>query len=238
MLELVGVSHHYMARKNSFDHGLHHVLDNVSLCVMPGDTLGIVGRNGAGKTTMLRLMAGIIEPRQGLIRRRAGASCALLSLGLGFQDSLSGRDNALLSAMLQGVSKRDALASLDEIREFTELGDSFEEPVKTYSSGMRARLGFASGLLTRVDILLIDEVLSVGDAQFRDKALGAMQQRLGGEQTVVFVSHAEGQLKALCDRAVWIEQGQLRAEGAPEEVIAQYRQPVGAPTGGGSPQRP
>jgi len=233
MLELVGVSHHYMARKNSFDHGLHHVLDNVSLRVMPGDTLGIVGRNGAGKTTMLRLMAGIIEPHQGLIRRRAGASCALLSLGLGFQDSLSGRDNALLSAMLQGVSKRDALASLDEIREFTELGDSFEEPVKTYSSGMRARLGFASGLLTRVDILLIDEVLSVGDAQFRDKALGAMQQRLGGEQTVVFVSHAEGQLKALCDRAVWIEQGQLRAEGAPEEVIAQYRQP-----GGGSARRP
>jgi lipopolysaccharide transport system ATP-binding protein len=163
-----------------------------------------------------------------VIRRRAGASCALLSLGLGFQDSLSGRDNALISAMLQGVSKRDALASLDAIREFTELGDSFEEPVKTYSSGMRARLGFASGLLTRVDILLIDEVLSVGDAQFRDKALAAMQQRLGGEQTVVFVSHAEGQLKALCDRAVWIEQGQLRAEGSPEEVIAQYRQPVAA----------
>ncbi|WP_286981976.1 ATP-binding cassette domain-containing protein [Haliea sp.] len=238
MLELVGVSHHYLVRKESFDHGVHHVLDDVSLQVLEGETLGIVGRNGAGKTTLLRLMAGILEPRQGRIRRRPGASCALLSLGLGFQDSLSGRDNALLSAMLQGVSKRDALASLEAIREFTELGDSFDEPVKTYSSGMRARLGFASGLLTHVDILLIDEVLSVGDADFRNKALAAMRERVSGEQTVVFVSHAEAQVKAICDRAVWIEQGRICAEGTPAEVIARYREPVGAPTGGGSPQRP
>ena len=226
MLELVGVSHHYLVRKESFDHGVHHVLDDVSLQVLEGETLGIVGRNGAGKTTLLRLMAGILEPRQGQIRRRPGASCALLSLGLGFQDSLSGRDNALLSAMLQGVSKRDALASLEAIREFTELGDSFEEPVKTYSSG---------GLLTHVDILLIDEVLSVGDADFRNKALAAMRERVTGEQTVVFVSHAEAQVRAICDRAVWIEQGQIRAEGTPAEVIARYREPVG--DGGGSARR-
>lgn len=223
MLELVSVSHHYMGRKESFDHGVHHVLDNVSLQVFRGETLGIVGRNGAGKTTMLRLMAGIFKPRSGQIRRLPGASCALLSLGLGFQDSLSGRDNALLSAMLQGVSKRDARANLEAIREFTELTDSFDEPVKTYSSGMRARLGFATALLTRVDILLIDEVLSVGDAQFRDKALAAMKERLGGDQTVVFVSHAEGQVKALCGRAVWIDGGAVREEGRTEVVLKAYR---------------
>lgn len=223
MLELVDVSHSYMARRENFDHGVHHVLNRVSLQLRRGETLGIIGRNGAGKTTMLRLMAGIFRPTHGHIRRQPGATCALLSLGLGFQDSLSGRDNALLAAMLQGAGKREAEAQLAGIHEFSELGPSFEEPVKTYSAGMRARLGFTTALMTRVDILLIDEVLSVGDASFREKALHAMRQRISGEQTVVFVSHAETQIKQLCSRAVWIEGGAVQAEGTPESVFGQYR---------------
>lgn len=225
MLELVDVSHNYLGRRENFDHGVHHVLDRVSLRLYRGETLGIIGRNGAGKTTMLRLMAGIFQPTSGRILRQPGSSCALLSLGLGFQDGLSGRDNALLSAMLQGTSKRQAKAWLPNIQAFSELGQSFDEPVKTYSSGMRARLGFTTALMTQVDILLIDEVLSVGDASFREKALDAMKRRIAGEQTVVFVSHAEVQVKQLCNRAVWIEEGELRAEGSPEAVLNQYRPP-------------
>jgi len=223
MLELVNVSHSYVARRQSFDHGVHHVLDDVSLQLMRGETLGIVGRNGAGKTTMLRLMAGIFSPSSGRVLRRPGASCALLSLGLGFQDGLSGRDNALLAAMLQGISRRNASARLEEIRAFSELGESFDEPVKTYSSGMRARLGFTTALLTDVDILLIDEVLSVGDAAFRDKAQAALKSRITGDQTVVFVSHAEGQVRSLCSRALWIEEGRVLAGGEVDEVLTAYR---------------
>ena len=223
MLELVNVSHSYVARRQSFDHGVHHVLDDVSLQLMRGETLGIVGRNGAGKTTMLRLMAGIFSPSSGCVLRRPGASCALLSLGLGFQDGLSGRDNALLAAMLQGISRRNASARLEEIRAFSELGESFDEPVKTYSSGMRARLGFTTALLTDVDILLIDEVLSVGDAAFRDKAQAALKSSITGDQTVVFVSHAEGQVRSLCSRALWIEEGRVLAGGEVDEVLAAYR---------------
>lgn len=223
MLELMDVSHSYVARRENFDHGVHHVLNRVSLQLFRGETLGIIGRNGAGKTTMLRLMAGIFRPTLGEIRRQPGTTCALLSLGLGFKDALSGRDNALLAAMLQGATRRQAQAWLADIREFSELGQSFEEPVKTYSSGMRARLGFTTALMTHVDILLIDEVLSVGDAAFREKALDAMKQRISGEQTVVFVSHAEAQIKQLCSRALWIEGGEIRAEGAPPAVLREYR---------------
>ncbi|MFO7553008.1 MAG: ABC transporter ATP-binding protein [Haliea sp.] len=239
MLELRNVSHSFHARKESFEHGVHRVLDGVSLKLLEGETLGIVGRNGAGKTTMLRLMAGIFAPTSGKILRQPGASVSLLSLGLGFQPQLSGRDNAVLSAMLQGFSKREAESRLEEIREFSELGQSFDEPVKTYSSGMNARLGFTTALLTKVDILLIDEVLSVGDAEFRQKAEEAMRGRLSGGRTAVFVSHAEGQVKKLCSRVVWIEDGLVRAEGDPETVLRAYRPPPVVPApGGGSPPRP
>jgi len=132
-------------------------------------------------------MAGILAPTSGEVRMHPGKSASLLSLGLGFKGELSGRDNALLSAMLQGSSRNQAESFMDEIAEFSELGDSFELPVKNYSSGMRARLAFTTALMTHVDILLIDEILSVGDAHFRGKALNAMQNRITGEQTVAFV---------------------------------------------------
>ena len=222
MLELQGVSHSYHARRANFERGLHRVLDDVSLRIHRGETLGILGRNGAGKTTLLRLLAGVLAPRAGTVWRRPGASCSLLTLGLGFQPQLSGRDNALLSAMLQGATRRQAQGHLAEIREFSELGNSFDEPVKTYSAGMRARLGFSTALMTRVDILLIDEILSVGDAAFRRKARELMEARLTGEQTVVLVSHQEDQVAALCDTGVWIDAGRVRAYGAVKEVLSGY----------------
>jgi lipopolysaccharide transport system ATP-binding protein len=222
MLELRSVSHSYQARRGNFDHGVHRVLDDVSLQLRRGETLGIVGRNGAGKTTLLRLLAGVLAPRQGVVWRRRGASCSLLTLGLGFQPQLSGRDNALLSAMLQGASRRQAEAWLADILAFSELGASFKEPVATYSAGMRARLGFSTAIMSRVDILLIDEILAVGDAAFRRKARAVMHEHLTGEQTVVLVSHQEDQVASLCDTAVWIDGGRIVARGAVDEVMGAY----------------
>jgi lipopolysaccharide transport system ATP-binding protein len=229
MLEMVDVSLNFRSSKGTFDNGVHHVLDRVSLKLHENETLGIIGRNGVGKTTTLRIMAGILAPTSGQVRIRAGKIASLLTLGLGFKANLSGRDNAMLSAMLQGATRRQALGFLEEIKSFSELGDSFEEPVQTYSAGMRARLGFTTALMTHVDILLIDEVLSVGDARFKQKALQAMKERITGEQTVVFVSHSEDQVRALCDRTVWLDGGRVRMDGDTDDVLVEYIQANQAP---------
>lgn len=223
LLKLDQVSLSYRSKRTSFEHGQHKVLNRVSLELYQGETLGIIGRNGVGKTTMLQLMAGILAPTEGRVWQMPGKSSSLLTLGLGFKPDISGRDNALLAAMLQGSTQQQAKSYLEDIKAFAELGDSFEEPVKTYSAGMRARLGFTTALMTHVDILLVDEVLSVGDAQFRAKAETAMKERIGGEQTVVFVSHNDSQVKDLCDRAIWLQQGSVGAEGVVSEVMTAYR---------------
>jgi lipopolysaccharide transport system ATP-binding protein len=229
MLELDKVSLNYHAGKKTFDHGVHHVLNEVSLKLYEGETLGIMGRNGVGKTTMLRLMAGILAPTSGEVRIHHGKMASLLTLGLGFKSDLSGRDNALLAAMLQGSSRQEAESYLDDILDFSELGESFKMPVKTYSAGMRARLAFTTALMTHVDILLIDEILSVGDAHFRQKALVAMKNRITSGQTVVFVSHMADQVKAMCDRVIWLDQGKIVAEGDAAEVTDAYTAKVAKP---------
>ncbi len=223
ILDLNNVKLSYHSGRKAFDRGIHHVLDGVSLQIYEGETLGIIGRNGVGKTTMLRIMAGILAPTSGSIILQPGRSASLLTIGLGFRPDLSGRDNALLAAMLQGSTILEARAFLESIKEFSELRDSFEEPVKTYSAGMRARLGFTTALMTHVDVLLIDEVLSVGDAQFRKKAQEAMRQRISGDQTVVFVSHMAEQVQKLCDRVVWLDRGKIISQGLPIEVLKKYR---------------
>ena len=222
MLKFIDVTHAYYARKENFEKGVHQVLDGVSLELLRGESLGILGNNGAGKTTLLRLMAGILAPKSGSIRRKSGTRCSLLTLGLGFQPQLTGRDNAYLSARLQGASRRDALACLAPIQDFSELGSSFYEPVKTYSAGMRSRLGFATALQTQVDVLLIDEVLSVGDRGFREKAEEAMRLRMRGEQTVVLVSHSSETIRKNCSRAICLFHGRVAHEGDPSEVIKAY----------------
>jgi lipopolysaccharide transport system ATP-binding protein len=226
MIELDNVSHSYHSGKKSFDHGTHHVLNQVSLRLYKGETLGIIGRNGVGKTTLLQLMAGILAPTLGEVRIHPGTSASLLTLGLGFKAELSGRDNALLAAMLQGSTRKRAESFLGDIAEFSELGDSFYEPVKNYSSGMRARLAFTTALMTHVDVLLIDEILSVGDAQFRGKAQAAMLSRVTGEQTVVFVSHMADQVKQMCNRVIWLEKGKIAAQGDAAEVVDAYTQHI------------
>jgi len=237
MIELDNVSLSYHSRKKTFDHGTHHVLNQVSMKLYEGETLGIIGRNGVGKTTLLQLMAGILAPTHGEVRVHPGKSASLLTLGLGFKPDLSGRDNALLAAMLQGATRKRAESFLNDIAEFSELGDSFNEPVKKYSAGMRSRLAFTTALLTHVDVLLIDEVLSVGDAHFRGKAQAAMANRVQGEQTVVFVSHMADQVKQMCNRVIWLDEGRIAAEGDSAEVVDAYTQYVTQARADGSLQQ-
>jgi len=196
-------------------------LKSVNLDIYPGETLGIIGKNGAGKSTLLRLISGVIKPDKGRIINR-GASVSLLALQAGFDPNLSGRDNAILGGMLQGYSRREVEARLDEIQEYSELGDFFDEPVRTYSTGMRARLGFSINSIISPDVLLVDEVLSVGDKQFKEKAERTMMAKIQSDQTVLLVSHSHAQIKRLCDRAILIDKGCSISEGAPDKVLQQY----------------
>ena len=224
ILELKSVSLSYQVGRSRFDHGAHDVLNKVSMSLYEGETLGVIGKNGCGKTTILRVMAGILAPTGGQVNRRSGTSAALLSLGLGFKPNATGRSNAMLAAMLQGSSKAEAESYLEEIKAFSELGDSFEAPVKTYSTGMRSRLGFTTALKTHVDILLIDEVLSVGDAHFQGKAEAAIRERISGEQTVVFVSHSSVQVNEICDRFIWLDEGRVAYDGESAVALREYAQ--------------
>jgi lipopolysaccharide transport system ATP-binding protein len=196
------------------------LFDNLSLTFGPERT-GVVGRNGAGKSTLLRVIAGILTPDRGRIRR-APISCQLLSLSLGFVPHLSGRDNAVLSGLMLGLRRRDIVRRLPAIREFSELGDFFEQPIATYSSGMNMRLAFSVAIQVEPDVLLIDEVLAVGDAEFQQKSGAAMDERTSEGQTVVLVSHDESQIARRCDRVLWIEHGRSVLEGARDEVFDAY----------------
>lgn len=179
----------------------YQALKSINLDIYPGETLGILGRNGAGKSTLLKIISGIIKPDSGEIINR-GASVSLLALQAGFDLNLSGRDNAILSGMLQGYSRKEVESKLDEIHDFSELGDFFYEPVRTYSSGMRTRLGFSVSTTISPDVLLIDEVLSVGDKEFKKKAEQVILRKTQSDQTVVLVSHSEQQVARLCDRQI------------------------------------
>ncbi|WP_394127403.1 ABC transporter ATP-binding protein [Vibrio hepatarius] len=202
ILEFENVVLEYKSRTGLFKSFTHRALDDVSFKVAKGEVVGITGKNGAGKSTLLKVASGVLQPNSGKVITPEGTTKSLLSLGLGFSQDLSGRDNAIISCMLNGLTKKEARAALFEIKGFSELGAFFDQPVKTYSSGMKSRLGFSIGLITEVDILMIDEVLSVGDISFRQKAENAMIEKLKGNQTVLFVSHNEKQVERLCDRVI------------------------------------
>jgi lipopolysaccharide transport system ATP-binding protein len=199
------------------------VLKSLSFNIQRGETFGIVGRNGCGKSSLLRILAGVIQQDSGALSFQHISSKTLLSIGLGFDMDLSGRDNSILSLMLQGSSKNAALEMLDQIKEFSELEEYFELPVRTYSTGMRSRLGFAVAITANTDLLLIDETLSVGDVHFRKKAESVMMEKLHGNQTVVFVSHNAQQVANLCQNAIWLENGSIRASGETKEVASAYK---------------
>lgn len=229
VLEVKDLSLKYKTRAGLLGRSEHTVLENVSFKLYEGETLGIVGRNGCGKSSLLRVLAGVINPTDGEVVVAPGLHRALLTIGLGFKPDLTGRDNALLSMMLQGTSKAAARAQLDDINEFAELGEFFDQPLKTYSAGMRARLGFSTAFKTKIDVMLIDEALSVGDVAFRRKAEAALTERIQGRQTVVLVSHNVEQLKKLCTRALLLETPSIRCEGDIDTVWEKYCNPVSFP---------
>ena len=207
-------------------------LRDVSFEVQPGEVVGIVGRNGAGKSTLLKILAGITEPTAGRawLRGRVGA---LLDLGMGFHPELTGRENVYFSGALLGMSRTEIRHRLDAIVAFAEIEDFLDTPVKFYSSGMYVRLAFAVAAHLEADILLVDEVLAVGDAAFQQKCLGKMDAVAREGRTVLFVSHNPAHVKRLCQRGIWLHEGRIRFDGEAHEAVARYQQSLLAPTEGG-----
>lgn len=208
-------------------------LESVDLRLDHGDKLGVVGRNGAGKSTLLRILSGAMVPDRGTVWRDHGPT-QLLAIRLGFVRHLTGRDNAILSGLLQGLDRRTIERCLPAVEEFAGLGEFFDQPVATYSSGMVSRLGFSVAMQMEPDILLIDETLSVGDNEFRVKSREALQQRFEGRHTVVLVSHEEPTIRRLCDKVLWIEHGRTQMAGPTDEVLEAYQEAGLSGASGGS----
>jgi teichoic acid transport system ATP-binding protein len=201
-------------------------VDGVSLTVRRGEALGIIGSNGAGKSTLLQVLAGTLPPDEGKVEV-FGSPPMLLSLGLGFIRNLSGRRNILLGGLAVGLHKAEIEEMMDEIIEYSELGKAIERPVMTYSSGMYSRLSFAVAIRSQPEILLLDEVLSVGDEAFKKKSLASMLELLNGAGTIVMVSHGLGRVARFCHRLAWIDQGKLVKVGQPHEIVDAYRRHIG-----------
>ena len=221
LISLHNVGVRFRQGKRLFSGDYFEALKNISFDLYQGDSLGIIGRNGVGKSTLLRCLGGIIRPDRGLLKNN-GYRTALLSLQLGFDSQLTGRDNAVLSGMLLGFQRREIKAKLEEIILFSELEEFIDQPLYTYSNGMRARLGFSVAFHLEPDILLIDEALAVGDANFRKKSLAVMEDKIRSDRTIVLVSHQSEVIKRLCNRAVWIEHGETQLEGEAGSVVQAY----------------
>jgi len=196
-------------------------LKDVSFKVNEGESLGIIGKNGSGKTTLLRVIGGIFKPDEGSINVRGKVS-TLLSVGAGFQPELSGLENIYLNGTILGLKKKEIDAIADSIIAFSELNNFIDVPVKTYSSGMHARLGFSIAVNIERDIMLIDEILGVGDRHFREKCERKMSQFRERAKTIILVSHNTEAIKSFCNRAILLDKGIMIAEGQPEDVVEQY----------------
>lgn len=197
-------------------------VQDVSFSLPKGKIMGIVGKNGSGKSTLLKTIAGIFSPDSGSVDLH-GNSVSLLSIGVGFQVNLSGRDNILLSGMMLGFSQKEVMEHMEEIIEFSELGKFIDEPVRTYSSGMYSKLAFSITAIMETDIMLIDEVLSVGDARFKKKSYAKMKHLISdSNRTVLIVSHSNETLRELCDCMMWLDEGRVRMLGNAEEVLEAY----------------
>jgi len=196
-------------------------LQSVSFNVPAGRTLGIIGRNGSGKSTMLKLVAGITKPTTGDVRVR-GRISALIELGAGFHPEISGRENVFINGIMLGLSKREVTRRFDEIVEFAEMRDFIDAPVKTYSSGMYMRLGFAVAIHVDPDVLLVDEVLAVGDEGFTHKCLDKFAEFRRRGKTILLVTHALGLVERFCDEALWLDGGRVRGSGDPKRIVGAY----------------
>ncbi len=235
LLELEHVGFTYSTGIGFYGGKRIEALRDISFSVFEGETLGLIGRNGCGKSTLLRLIAGVFRPDRGSIKSYCDR-ISLLALNVGFDPNLSGSDNLIISCMFLGASRREAMRLHDDIVEFAELEDYADQPLKTYSSGMRSRLGFSVGLKMKADVLLIDEVLGVGDASFKAKAKEAMKERINSEQSVIYVSHDHGSVLELCQRAIWLENGEILEQGDPQFVVDAYLAHVATLKGVGRPE--
>ena len=199
-------------------------LDNISFKVNKGEVLGIIGQNGSGKSTLLKTIANIFEPDLGSINS-FGNKVGLLSLGAGFDNNLSGYENIFLSGMLLGYNKKYIKSIINEIIEFSELKEFIYKPVGTYSSGMYSKLSFAIAAFLEKDIILIDEVLSVGDIHFKEKSSNKIKELISDkEKTVIIVSHSISTVKDLCDRIIWLDEGKIMEQGEPKQILKEYKE--------------
>lgn len=221
-LKSFSIKQNLFRKKEAVEH--IEAVKNVSFKVEKGEILGIIGKNGSGKSTMLRAIAGIFSPNSGTIDLH-GNSVSLLAIGVGFQKELTGRENILLSGMLLGFTEKQIEERIDEIIAFSELGKFIDAPVRTYSSGMYSKLAFSITAILETDIMLIDEVLSVGDMRFKRKSYQKMKQLINDEdRTVVIVSHERRTISELCTKLLWINDGELVRYGDTNEVLAEYEQ--------------
>lgn len=201
-------------------------LRDISFTVRQGEAVALVGRNGSGKTTLLRVLSGITSPTRGQVAVR-GRFAPLIALGAGFNFERTGRENIFLNAAILGVSPRRTREIVDAIIAFAELGDFIDEPVKRYSSGMITRLGFSIAINVLPDIVFIDEVLAVGDAAFQAKCVARLHEMKAEGRTLILVTHAAGAVRELCERAIWLDRGEQRVDGAAEDVVAEYERVLG-----------
>jgi ABC-type polysaccharide/polyol phosphate transport system ATPase subunit len=214
--------------RNRISYYKFEALKGVSFSIESGEVVGIVGRNGSGKSTILKIIAGVYRPTAGSVQVN-GKVAALIELGAGFHPDLTGRENIVLSGLLLGMTKREIQAREERIVKFAELGEFIDSPVKQYSSGMFMRLGFAVATEIDPEILLVDEILAVGDAGFRQKCLARIHEIRHRGTTILFVSHDLAMMRKLCGRALLIRDGQLLADGPPDAVIARYEETLQQP---------
>ena len=223
-LDQVGVF--YRRRVSLLNREKFWAIRKISFEVKTGETLGVIGRNGSGKSTLLRVLADLLVPDEGKVIRSI-KTASLLTLNLGFLPHLSGRDNAIVSGMLLGLSRREAIENLGQVTEFSELGSAIDDPIRTYSAGMRARLSFGVALTSDPDVILVDEALGVGDKAFRQKSTKAMKEKMKSDKTVVLVSHSEALVREMCNSLVWIENGTVVAHGDVDFVLNEYNRSQG-----------
>lgn len=203
----------------------HEVLKNINIDIKKGETVALIGTNGSGKSTLLKLMTKIIYPNEGTIKT-SGKLTSLLELGAGFHPDFTGRENIYFNAAIFGLNRKEIDSRIDEIIEFSELGEFIDNPIRTYSSGMYMRLAFSIAINVDAEILLIDEILAVGDQHFQDKCFAKLEELKNSDKTIVIVSHSLDVVKKLCNRAIWIYKGEFRLDGDPIYVIDEYLKQV------------
>lgn len=211
----------FFSKKNKNKDDILEVLKDVNLEIKKGECVALIGTNGSGKSTLLKLMTKIIYPNKGKITTN-GKLTSLLELGAGFHEDFTGRENIYFNASIFGLTKKEIDAKIDEIIEFSELGEFIDNPVRTYSSGMYMRLAFSVAINVEAEILLIDEILAVGDRHFQDKCLAKLKELKEAGKTIVIVTHDLPQVKRFCTRAVWIYKGKIRMDGEVNDVLDEY----------------